>query len=198
MYLIEDFLKELEQELNKTFYKKEEIKDLLLYYEEIINDRLERGERVADILRDYDPSVIAKSYVFETYEKRTKRSKKEGVSILGKALGVIFTTPLWIALGVLFFCLIVTSFALMVGFFSGSIGALGYGGYLIYGLITLKVEPPIIVLFVALILFCFGFCLLLAFIAIHIFKGVIKVIVKIAKKISKNNREKREKRRTRE
>ena len=47
------WLRELERELKRRFYD-EEVKDVLSYYEEMIQERLSSGEQLDDILESYN------------------------------------------------------------------------------------------------------------------------------------------------
>jgi len=67
------WLKELERALRTKFYD-DEVKDILNYYEEIINDRLSSGEKIDDILSGYEIKKIVKDMTPEILMKRENTS----------------------------------------------------------------------------------------------------------------------------
>ena len=63
---MDKFLRELERALKNSNIPADEKKEVLSYYEEIINDRLMQGEEFENILRSYNVSDIIMDIKFNT------------------------------------------------------------------------------------------------------------------------------------
>jgi uncharacterized membrane protein len=112
------WLRELERELKRRFYD-EEVKDVLSYYEEMIQERLSSGELIDDILESYNIRDIAKSITPEVIMKRTNDTYKKAVKSTKQLAAVLLSTPLLIPLGVLYLSLLVFAVSMMIA--SGAI-----------------------------------------------------------------------------
>jgi uncharacterized membrane protein len=112
------WLRELERELKRRFYD-EEVKDVLSYYEEMIQERLSSGELIDDILESYNIRDIAKSITPEVIMKRTNDTYKKAVKSTKQLAAVLLSTPLLIPLGVLYLSLLIFAVSMMIA--SGAI-----------------------------------------------------------------------------
>jgi uncharacterized membrane protein len=112
------WLRELERELKRRFYD-EEVKDVLSYYEEMIQERLSSGELIDDILESYNIRDIAKSITPEVIMKRTNDTYKKAVKSTKQLVAVLLSTPLLIPLGVLYLSLLIFAVSMMIA--SGAI-----------------------------------------------------------------------------
>ena len=112
------WLRELERELKRRFYD-EEVKDVLSYYEEMIQERLSSGEQLDDILESYNIRDIAKSITPEVIMKRTNDTYKKAVKSTKQLAAVLLSTPLLIPLGVLYLSLLIFAVSMMIA--SGAI-----------------------------------------------------------------------------
>jgi len=107
------WLRELERELKRRFYD-EEVKDVLSYYEEMIQERLSSGEQIDDILESYNIRDIAKSITPEVIMKRTNDTYKKAVKSTKQLAAVLLSTPLLIPLGVLYLSLLIFAVSMMI------------------------------------------------------------------------------------
>ncbi|HBG33674.1 MAG TPA: hypothetical protein DEG42_07440 [Acholeplasmataceae bacterium] len=107
------WLRELERELKRRFYD-EEVKDVLSYYEEMIQERLSSGEQLDDILESYNIRDIAKSITPEVIMKRTNDTYKKAVKSTKQLVAVLLSTPLLIPLGVLYLSLLIFAVSMMI------------------------------------------------------------------------------------
>ena len=107
------WLRELERELKRRFYD-EEVKDVLSYYEEMIQERLSSGEQIDDILESYNIRDIAKSITPEVIMKRTNDTYKKAVKSTKQLVAVLLSTPLLIPLGVLYLSLLIFAVSMMI------------------------------------------------------------------------------------
>ncbi len=123
------WLRELERALQRKFYE-EEVKDVMSYYEEIINDRLSNGESIDYILENYDIQKIVKDMTPEVLMKRENKSYLQVSRSTKQLLIVLLGSPILIPLGIVYisflifvFSMIITAGALL---FSGVVGFVSY------------------------------------------------------------------------
>ena len=116
------FIINWEKELKK-YFSETETKEIVSYYKEIIQERLDHNEDLDDILASYDPKQIVKEMMPDVVIKREKTTKNMMRSTKGILL-LLLTTPLLIPLGIVslvliivFSAMIVTGFALVGGGF---------------------------------------------------------------------------------
>lgn len=107
------WLRELERELKRRFYD-EEVKDVLSYYEEMIQERLSSGENIDDILESYNIREIAKSITPEVIMKRKNDTYKAAVKSTKQLAVVLLSTPFLIPLGVLYLSLLLFAVSMMI------------------------------------------------------------------------------------
>src|SRR5690554_6181924 len=101
------FLNELEKEAKK-YFSKEETKEVVSYYEEIINERLANNEELENILSNYNVKVIIKNMIPEMITKRDFKSHKNTFKSFWQLLLImLFTAPILIPLGIVYFALII-------------------------------------------------------------------------------------------
>lgn len=90
--------------------------EVLSYYEEIINERLDRGETIAQIEESIDFDDIRKEYLPKAINKRENKSIKESARSSSTLLLYLFTSPIWIPLGIVYFVLIAVLYVLVASF----------------------------------------------------------------------------------
>ena len=74
--MIEEYLKRLKEALNKKNIP--ETEDVLQYFEEIIEDRVEQGEDLEDVLRDLgEPEQIVKAFDGKEESPRKERNAND-------------------------------------------------------------------------------------------------------------------------
>lgn len=127
-----EFLRRLSQELSHL--DREERDDILDYYDELIEDRIEKtgscesdviydlGE-IEDIARRVDPSHRRRFRYEEEEEmpkRRTKRRKKSSHSVVGIILSICLI-PVWAVIFIVLFALIVAILGAGVGSFAGGV-----------------------------------------------------------------------------
>jgi len=93
------------------------------YYEELISDRIEAGEKESDIISSFDLKKIARESSYKEIERLSRENRKWKTWVVILAL---FSTPITIPLG---FAFVVTLLALMVSalaiIFSGIVAPIG-------------------------------------------------------------------------
>lgn len=122
------FLKELEVALKKHLTE-EEVRDAILYYDELIKDRLENQESektVIDSLGSIDS--IVQNITMESLEKRPAPKNVKGVLDVFHTLLHIAKTPVAILISIVFIALLfafgVTVFSLVVSGFAAGVAIL--------------------------------------------------------------------------
>lgn len=108
------WLMSLKEELSRYFSENEK-EEIISYYEEMIDDRLDQGESIEHILDDYDAKKIAKYMIPEVISKRKQTEKTTSDNAWLIAL-LLFSTPILIPLGVVYLSLMVVAISLI---FSG-------------------------------------------------------------------------------
>lgn len=186
----EQFLRQLRASLKN--YSVEEIDKAVGYYDEIISDKIERGADEKEVIAALNIKDITKEIQLDILSVRTaspsnlkKTTNSAWVALVLLASPALF--PISIALFVVFFTVIVTSAALMIGFLATSVG------------LIISLIPTIVyfaggvgageaVLAAGAILVCaavFGF-LTIAF--YYVTKLIINAIAKLATKLARKNR----------
>ncbi|WP_025724947.1 DUF1700 domain-containing protein [Acholeplasma granularum] len=111
---MEKLLAQLEQELKKKNLYKEEIDEILAYYEEIISDRYENGEAMNRIIESYDIKLISRLAFPQALQKREVKTSKEVSKNVKGLIFFLFSIPILIPLGVLYIAFIITVGALFI------------------------------------------------------------------------------------
>jgi len=124
------FLNELEKEAKK-YFSKEETKEVVSYYEEIINERLANNEDINNILSNYNVKQIVKNMIPEMITKRDFKSHKNIFKSFWQLLVImLFTAPILIPLAIVYLALIVAfsaiAFSGVVVMISGVISFIPY------------------------------------------------------------------------
>ncbi len=151
----------LEEELNRYFDQKE-TEEIIAYYEEMIDDRVEHGELIDNVLSDYDPKEIARQTIPNIITKRTNAHEKTTKNIWLLVL-VLFSTPILIPLGVAYLSLMIVALSLII---SGI--AVMFGGVfaviaqLVRALIT-GLALPEFMISLGLSLVAFAICLIVGY-----------------------------------
>lgn len=118
---------ELNNELIK-YASHEEAEEIISYYEEMIDDRMENGEDIHQILNDYHPKSIAKSMIPEIVSKRTSDDHKTTRNLWLIVL-ILFSTPILIPLGVVYLSIMIAVMSIMISgiavVFSGFAAVIG-------------------------------------------------------------------------
>lgn len=74
---MDKFLRKLKKELYKKNINKEEINDIVSYYQEIISDKLDEGYNIDDILKDFDiDDIVDNVESNNNYDDNKKNIKK--------------------------------------------------------------------------------------------------------------------------
>jgi len=107
------FLNDLEKQAIKQF-SSEETKEVVSYYEEIINERLASGEEIESILNDYDINKIIKEMTAEVLSKRDLNDRKTLGKSAWQLLLLLFSVPILIPIAILFLALMITMIAIGV------------------------------------------------------------------------------------
>jgi len=125
------WLNVLKEELNKHFYPYE-VDDILEYYQEIIDDRMQNGELEDDICKGYDPKEIVREMMPDVLSKRTNKTQKERFKTTKQLWTAIAQTSLKIPLTIMYTISIVLVIALLFSIFASIIGS--FIAFLLYGL----------------------------------------------------------------
>ncbi len=112
------FLSDLRNELNKRNLYQSEIDEIVSYYEEIINDRIDAGEQLDHILSGYDVKVIARNSFPQALQRRSDEDKSAVSKNVWNLILFLFSIPVLIPVGILYVVFIVVIFALVVACFA--------------------------------------------------------------------------------
>ncbi|CCV63719.1 Conserved hypothetical protein (DUF1700) [Alteracholeplasma palmae J233] len=124
---MKNILRKIENNLNGM--TKEQKTEILEYYEEMINDRLEHGETLINIEKSIDYNEIRKNYLPKAIYQSKNKNVKESFKVSAKLFLYLISSPFWIPLAIIYFVII---FVMWVFIFS-------------MGLITLLVPISIFV-----------------------------------------------------
>lgn len=117
-----DFLNNLRYRIREL--EKNEIKDVLNYYSELIDDRLENGEKEEDIISSLGSMDIIVENIMEgrkcsasslDSDQKKHEKKREGNMSVVKLILLILLFPLWISLAAILFGLLIGFFGIMIG-----------------------------------------------------------------------------------
>jgi uncharacterized membrane protein len=125
---MEKWLKTLEQKLSKKF-KKEEVDEVISYYEEMMNDRLENGESIDDIIKSYHMATIERDMLVSEISKREVNSLRDLTKVVIQFFLILIATPLWIPIAVLYFVsyvIVFVFFIVSISIFVSGIAAIIY------------------------------------------------------------------------
>jgi len=128
---MEKWLGELKLELEKHFYP-DEVNDILEYYEEMIEDRMQNGELKEDIFNSYNKKEIVREMMPEVLSKRTNITQKERLKTTKQLWTAIAQTSLKIPLGILYTVFVITISAIVISILVSVIGSLFV--FIAYGL----------------------------------------------------------------
>lgn len=125
------WLKELERALSRKFYE-EEVKDIISFYEEVINDRVSNGELLDDILSGCDIQKIVKDMMPEVLMKRENKSYVQVSKSTRQLLILLLGSPILVPLGIIYISILI--FVMSMIFTSGILiftSIIGFGSYVI-------------------------------------------------------------------
>lgn len=128
---MEKWLGELKLELEKHFYP-DEVNDILEYYEEMIEDRMQNGELKEDIFNSYNKKEIVREMMPEVLSKRTNITERERLKTTKQLWTAIAQTSLKIPLGILYTVFVITISAIVISILVSVIGSLFV--FIAYGL----------------------------------------------------------------
>lgn len=106
---MKEFIDEL-YEYSLKYLTKDEAKDLISFYEEIISERLATGDSLEVILKDYNKKEIIKEALPEVILKRDKKSFKTFYHVML----IMFSTPILIPLAILYFTFILVALIMVL------------------------------------------------------------------------------------
>ena len=162
----EKWFKMLDQELTKYFNEKEK-KDIISYYEELIDDRLDQRESIDDVLDAYDPKKIAKLMIPEVMSKRSNSNQQMTKNIWLIVL-ILFSTPILIPLGVVYLSLMISAFSVLIS--GGAVIVAGIGA-----VITQIIRSLSMGLAFSQLILTIGIALLALFVCLFIGYYLIKI-----------------------
>ncbi len=125
------WLKELEQALKRKFYD-EESKDIVSFYEEMINDRLANGEKLDNILSGYDIRQIVKDITPEVLMKRENKSYTQVSKSTKQLMVVLLSSPLLIPLGIIYIAFLIFVVSMIItAWIVLTTGVVGFGVFIV-------------------------------------------------------------------
>lgn len=128
---MKEWLKELQRALQHTFYE-DEIKDIVSFYEEMINDRLAGGESIDKILSSYDIKKIVKDMTPEVLMKRENKSYTQVSKSTKQLLVLLLSTPFLLPLGIGYISVLIFIIAMIITAWALLLSAvIGFGAYII-------------------------------------------------------------------
>lgn len=124
----ETFLRELKSNLSKRLMKKE-VDEAIAYYDEMIKDRIDAGEREEDIIASLgNISTIIQEITMDSIEKRPEPKNIKSIFGSFRSLVWIASTPVMIFFAVIFAVIIISVsiafFSVVVAGFAALIGTL--------------------------------------------------------------------------
>ncbi len=102
---------QLRKELRRQF-SETELNEIIDYYEELINDRVERGESLNKVLKSYDPKTIKKEMLPTMIQKRDHSKVKTTSRSSWQILLILLSTPILLPLAIVYIALIIVALAL--------------------------------------------------------------------------------------
>ena len=183
------WLKELERALSKKFYK-EEVVDIVAYYQEMIEERMSHGEDFEDIISDYQIDQIVKSMTALVLSKRENDTYKKTARSMSQLTVLLLSTPLLIPLGIIYVVLLIVSFSLVVSIMGIAFGTVVGLGSIIFNIASIGIGSgeSFALIGAALIGFAVAIlvCALLLKMVWEVSKLILKWFVKIVKKGEEN------------
>ncbi len=125
------WLKDLENALSKKFYK-DEVTDIVSYYQEMIEDRLSSGESLDMILKEYDIKDIVKIITPDVLVKRTNDTYPRLVRSTKQLLATLLSTPFLIPIAVVYGALLIFAFSMIIVSFVVVVSA--FVGFVVFSL----------------------------------------------------------------
>jgi len=184
------WLKELERELKKRFYLTE-VDDIISYYEEMIQERLDNGESIDEILSDYDPKEIAKSMTADVVMKRANDTYKSIAKSSKQLMVFLLSSPLLIPLGFAYVIIMIVAvsllFSLVVTIFASIVGMVG----LFINMYQSGLGQNEIIGFVGIGLMTFSFLILVSIWLYQAVQQLAKKLLYIFSKLAKNKGERK-------
>lgn len=130
-----EFINRLRYRIRKL--DKKEINDVIAYYSELIDDRVENGEKEQEVIASLGSldvivgDILEEKGINRSFEETTQ--KKRGKMTTGKICLIVLLFPLWVVLGAILFVALVAVAGLIVGigaatagiFFAGVFYAVG-------------------------------------------------------------------------
>jgi uncharacterized membrane protein len=163
--------------LKKHFYD-DEVDEIIAYYQEMIEERIEKGEKEADVLASYDMKEMIKDMVPEMIRKRDVKTYRVWSKSTKQMILLMLSTPVLIPLAVIYIALIITAFSFLIASFA--IGASSIFGLFIYIIDLFTTDLSFIhqlgILGIGIVTFS-----LLILLAIHLSKWVIWLSNKLLK-----------------
>ncbi len=118
----------LKKELDR-FFSDEESREIMNYYEEMFNEKLDNGEDIDHVLDHYDPKKIAKQMIPEVVSRRSVEKVKSNAWLV---LLILFSTPILIPLGIVYLTLMIVAVVLIfTGFIVAASSIFGIFGFII-------------------------------------------------------------------
>lgn len=108
----EKWFKMLDAELDKYFDEKEK-HEIISYYQEMMDDKLEHGDDIDEVLDAYEPQAIARQMIPEVMTRR-KHTVKKASSNAWLIVLLLFSTPILIPLGVVYLSLMIVALSLII------------------------------------------------------------------------------------
>ncbi|MDX9691626.1 MAG: hypothetical protein RBT45_04160 [Acholeplasmataceae bacterium] len=107
------WINQFELLLKKHFYD-DEVEEIISYYQEMIEERVAKGELIDDVLASYDVKAIIKEITPDMIKKRDLGSYKILSKSTKQIMLLLLSTPILIPIGVLYIALIVTAFSFLI------------------------------------------------------------------------------------
>ncbi len=171
------WLNELDIQLKKKLYENE-VEEIISYYQEMIEERLEKGELIDDILASYDMKKIIKDVTLDSVLKRDLGSYKILTKSTKQILLLLISTPLLLPLGIIYIAFIITAFSLLIAGIAVSIS--GVFGLIVY-IIDLFQANLSFIDFMGILgigIFAFSLLLLISLYLAKIVEVMFKVLLK--------------------
>lgn len=179
------WLKELERELKKRFYLTE-VQGIVSYYEEMIQERVDDGEDIDDILSDYDPKEIAKSMTTDVVMKRANDTYKAIAKSSKQLMLFLLSTPLLLPLGFAYIIILIVCVSLMISLVSVVIASI----VVMFGIFINMYQSGLgqneIIAIVGVGLITFSILILMAIWLYEVIRKLAKGLIKIFSRLAKD------------
>ncbi len=160
----DEWMKELKFELDR-YFRSEEVTEILSYYEEMIDDRMENGEDIVSILNDYDAKSIAKSMIPNVISRRTGKDEKM-TSNLWMIVLVLFSTPILIPLGVVYLSIMISVFSVLISGVAVMLSGFGVVIIQVIGGFSTGLALPEFMVTIGIALLALVICLLIGYVMV--------------------------------